>query len=85
MKYAFHPHAWKELREAGTHYDSASEEAGKSFRVEISESNSRILSFPEAWPQIRGEIRRCRLNRFPYGVIYEFDGSHVFIFGSDAS
>lgn len=79
MKYTFHPHAWKELREAGIHYYSASAEAGESFRDEISKSISRILSFPEAWPKIRGEIRRCRVNRFPYGVIYEFDGTHVFI------
>ena len=79
MKYTFHPHARKELKEAVAHYDLVSPETGESFLEQVSESISRILSFPEAWAKIRGEVRRCRLNRYPYGVVYELDGSHVFI------
>jgi hypothetical protein len=79
MKYTFHPHAWKELREAVAHYDSANPETGESFLKEISESVSRILRFPLAWSKIRGDVRRCRVNRFPYGVVYEIEGLHIYI------
>ena len=79
MKYTFHPHSRKELDGAVAHYDSLSPETGESFLEEISESISRILDFPEAWTKIRGEVRRCRVSRFPYGVLYEIEGSHIFI------
>jgi plasmid stabilization system protein ParE len=79
MKYTFHPHARKELDRAVAYYDSRSQETGESFFKETSESISRILNFPEAWAKIRGEVRRCRVNRFPYDVLYEIEGSHISI------
>ena len=34
----------------------------------------RALAFPLSYPEIEPGIRRCRLGRFPYGVIYGLDG-----------
>ena len=79
MKFTFHPHARKELREVVAHYDSVDAEAGESFLEEISKSITRILSFPEACAKIRGEVRRCRVNHFPYGIVYEIE-SLIFSF-----
>ena len=39
----------------------------------------RIRRFPEAWHPMGNEIRRCRLRRFPYGLIYSKDETGILI------
>jgi plasmid stabilization system protein ParE len=78
MKHTFHPHARKELQEAIAYCDKIDPDLGDSFLREITECVSRILSFPEAWTQIPGGARRCRTNRFPYGLIYREEDDHIF-------
>lgn len=70
MKYSFHPHAEKEIEEIENHYDSIREELGDRFRAEIELAISRILKFPNGWQPLSRIVRRCRLNTFPYGVVY---------------
>jgi plasmid stabilization system protein ParE len=70
MNYTFHPHAEKELEQIENHYDSIRKGLGNRFRDEIQTTISRILKFPNGWPQMSGNVRRCRLNSFPYGIIY---------------
>lgn len=31
----------------------------------------RILEFPLAWQPLGGFFRRCQMQRFPYGIVYE--------------
>ena len=33
-----------------------------------------ITRFPQAWHPLSAQTRRCRLNRFPYSVIYTEEG-----------
>ena len=33
----------------------------------------RIRQFPDAWHPLGEGVRRCRLRRFPYGLIYHTD------------
>jgi len=70
MNYTFHPHAEKELEQIETHYDNIRERLGDRFREEIQRTISRILKFPNGWPPLSATIRRCRLNKFPYEIIY---------------
>ena len=71
MNYTFHPHAEKELEQIENHYEGIREGLGNRFRDEIEAAISRILKFPNAWPRLRGSVRRrCRLNNFPYVLIY---------------
>jgi toxin ParE2 len=39
----------------------------------------RIERFPEAWHPLSEGIRRCRLGRFPYGLIYAMDNSDIVV------
>ena len=38
--------------------------------VERAELVEQILQFPNAWAPLSKRSRRCRTNRFPYGLIY---------------
>ncbi|MCP5526731.1 MAG: type II toxin-antitoxin system RelE/ParE family toxin [Verrucomicrobiales bacterium] len=39
----------------------------------------RILLHPEAWTPLSQEHRRCRLRRFPYGVVYSVEEDTVLV------
>jgi len=70
MNFSFHPHAEKELEEVENYYDSIREGLGDRFREEIETAISRVLKFPNGWQPLSPVVRRCRLNSFPYGIIY---------------
>ncbi|MGD9867120.1 MAG: type II toxin-antitoxin system RelE/ParE family toxin [Hyphomicrobiales bacterium] len=59
-----------ELDEAVRYYESQAPGLGMAFLVEFLSAVGLISDHPHAWQSLDGEIRRCRLNRFPYGVIY---------------
>jgi len=79
MTYRYHPHARKELDEAADYYDLIDPNLGDDFLEEIDDCISRILKFPQAWTRLRGSVRRCRMHRFPYSLIYDSEDEHVFI------
>ena len=70
MKYSYHPHAEKELEQVEEYYDNIRGQLGDRFRDEIQVAISRILKFPNGWQRLSQVVRRCRLNTFPYGIVY---------------
>ena len=42
-------------------------------------ATDRIVRFPEAWHPLGEEVRRCRLARFPYGLIYTIDKGDILV------
>jgi hypothetical protein len=41
---------------------------------------NHITEFPNVWPILKEEIRRCQTKRFPYGVLYSIEpNEHIFI------
>jgi plasmid stabilization system protein ParE len=70
MNYSYHPHAEKELEQVEEYYDDIREELGDRFRAEVEAAISRILEFPKGWQPLSQVVRRCRLNAFPYGIVY---------------
>ncbi|MFH1259459.1 MAG: type II toxin-antitoxin system RelE/ParE family toxin [Elusimicrobiota bacterium] len=60
-----------ELEEAVDYYNSQSEGLGFEFAAEIKSTLQRIIQYPKAWTEISKRTRRCRTNKFPYGVIYQ--------------
>jgi plasmid stabilization system protein ParE len=63
--------AQAELAEAVAYYNSQKSELGSQFAEEIRRTIERILQYPEAWTSLSKRTRRCRTNKFPYGVIYQ--------------
>lgn len=54
---------------------------GAEFLAEVVLAVSRIVGLPEAWLQLDGGVRRYRLNRFPYGIVYMHRGEDIIVLG----
>ncbi len=71
--------AQAELAEAVAYYDSQEPGLGSQFGEEVKRTIERIFQYPEAWSPISKRTRRCRTNKFPYGIIYQVRGNVVLI------
>ena len=71
MKIEFLEPAREEFQEAVVFYDNREAGLGSEFAEEVRKAIARIIPYPEAWSPISRRTRRCRVNRFPFGVIYQ--------------
>jgi len=58
-----------ELADAVTYYNQQSEGLGYEFAAEVKRTLGRIIQYPDAWSALSARTRRCRTNRFAYGLI----------------
>jgi plasmid stabilization system protein ParE len=73
MKYRFTPEARIELISAAEFYESQRWGLGSEFSVEVGLAIAQVLEAPERWPEMEPGIRRFRLDRFPYALIYRIE------------
>ena len=71
--------AIKEFESAVSFYNSQSEGLGFEFALEVRKTIERIVKHPLAWHQLSINTRRCRTNRFSYGVIYHLKEFEIII------
>jgi plasmid stabilization system protein ParE len=79
MRYAFHPEARLEYREAAAFYDARRPGLGAAFTREIEGVIEQILENPERWRFIEQDVRRCLAHIFPYGVLYTIERDLILI------
>jgi ParE toxin of type II toxin-antitoxin system, parDE len=60
-----------EVAEIITYYNQQRAGLGREFVLELKQTLTRIRNYPMAWSPLSSRVRRCRVNRFPYSVIYE--------------
>lgn len=68
-----------ELAEAVDYYNKECPGLGYEFAAEVKASFERITAFPEAWPAFSPRSRRCIVNRFPYGVLYQICSDYILV------
>jgi plasmid stabilization system protein ParE len=66
----FRPQAEREVFDVHHWYEGRRLGLGDEFGSEVSETLSRIVDNPLAYPCVRGEIRRGVLVRFPYAIYF---------------
>lgn len=79
MKVSFLTLAQRELDDAVAWYNRQAAGLGQEFLDELDRAVRRGVAFPMSYPEIEPGIRRCRLARFPYGLIYGVDGTLVVV------
>ena len=65
-----HAAAREELIESAQYYKAQSPGLGRRFALAVRDTVRRIQEFPLLYPALEDDIRRCRVHRFPYGVVY---------------
>ncbi len=71
MRFYFHPLADMELDEAIRYYEECEPDLGLELAEEVYSAIRRVCEYPEAWSEITRNTRRCLVNRFPFGVIFQ--------------
>jgi len=71
--------AQAELDEAIGWYAEQAPGLGDAFLLETPKVLKLIEQFPQAWHPLTAEIRRCRLKRFPYSVVYTLDAGDILV------
>jgi hypothetical protein len=71
VRFYFHPRADEEFDEAVQYYEDCQRGLGLEFAEEVYSSIARIREYPDAWSIISRNTRRCLVNRFPFGVIFQ--------------
>jgi hypothetical protein len=71
--------AQAELDDAIVWYDNQAPGLGDAFLVEAVKALRLIERHPLAWHPLTANVRRCRLSRFPYGVIYAPDNADLVV------
>jgi ParE toxin of type II toxin-antitoxin system, parDE len=79
MTFSFHPEAEAEFYKAIEYYENYERGLGYDFSIEVRSAIQNILNYSAAWPVLEDDIRRCLVNRFPYGVVYSIEQDGIFI------
>jgi plasmid stabilization system protein ParE len=79
MNFSFHPEAEKEFNAAIDYYEDREPGLGYDFSIEVFNAINIVINFPNAWPIIEEDVRRCLINRFPYGLLYSIERGAIFI------
>jgi toxin ParE1/3/4 len=72
-------HARAELREAFDYYEARRRGLGRRFSVAAATAIETVREAPHRWPLIEDGIRKYRLRKFPYAILYEVEGDIVIV------
>ena len=79
MNCVFHPEAETEFVSGIEYYEDCEQGLGLDFAREVHAAIQHVLAYPFTWPVLEGEVRRCLVHRFPYGVLYSIEPDGLFI------
>ena len=74
---SFHEDAQREFDEATDFYAMERTSLGAAFVDAVERAVSHVLEQPESCAVLRGRVRKMRVARFPYSVMYSFVGGRI--------
>ena len=75
----FHPEAESEMLASARWYEERCAGLGAAFLSEVEAAIGRISATPDAWAIVSDQIRRYRLHRFPFAVLYRPEPDRIYI------
>ncbi|MBL9092264.1 MAG: type II toxin-antitoxin system RelE/ParE family toxin [Planctomycetaceae bacterium] len=75
----FLPAAADDYSTARRWYAERSPQAALAFETAVDAAVERIAERPESWPLCDERHRYYILRRFPFSLIYRFDGDHIIV------
>jgi len=79
MRARFRAEAAEEFAEAVRYYNGERPGLGFELAGEVRNAIKRIKKYPESWPEIAPDIRKCIVNRFPYSILYCLESGLVLV------
>lgn len=73
------PRALHDGLEARQWYEDQREGLGYEFDQTLEAAMISIDRFPELFPKVVDDVRRCLLGRFPYGIFYESHQNNLIV------
>jgi plasmid stabilization system protein ParE len=73
------PQAEREISDAYDWYESQRTGLGNELKTHFQNCSARILERPERYPQVRGRIRRVKLEKFPFAIFYQIRRNEIVI------
>jgi plasmid stabilization system protein ParE len=81
LKFRILSPALEELTTAYQHYRKKEHGLGSRFLIEFESAVARIVQHPAIWKRTGKHHRRCRLEHFPYAVLYAVRRGEIIISG----
>ncbi len=66
----FHAEAELEMIDAAVWYESQHPHLGKRFLASVQDALNRIALNPDLYPIVDGDVRRCLVKTFPFGILF---------------
>lgn len=66
----FHPEAEAEMISAAVFYETQQKDLGKRFLASVQDAINRIQVNPLLYRELEGDVRRCLIAKFPFGVVF---------------
>ena len=79
MKLIISKKAQNEIELSEEYYNLQKENLGKEFKNDVKHLTLNILDFPNLYPTIKNDIKRCLLHKFPYSIFYAIRNNTIII------
>ncbi len=79
MKFSFTPQARQDVRNAIEFYEARRLGWGSEFLKELRATLGYVCQFPNGGTRMTSSLRRWRIKRFPYAVVYRHEGQQVIV------
>ena len=73
----FHPQAQIEMVASAKYYEAEQEGLGKRFLEAVNAATRRACLFPSSFQCLEGDLRRCCVDRFPFGVVFRDEADEI--------
>ena len=71
--------AFLEIEDAKDYYNLQKTTLGDNFKEDIKKSIKNIKNFPNLYPNITDDLKRCVLHRFPYSIFFSITNDTILI------